>query len=568
MTPKQITPKQITPDFHVTGQMDRAGLAAAAAAGFRAVICTRPDDEEPDQMAAGEVRSLAEALGMVFGHVPVTPGTYGEEDVASMRALLDRLPGPVLGYCRSGTRAASLWALAEAGRRGAGEILALTTAAGIDVSGLRARLAAQAAAERDVASRIYDVVIVGGGAAGIATASSLLKRRSSLDIAIVEPAEFHYYQPGWTMVGAGVFQPETTRHRMADVMPARVTWIRQAAAGFMPEAKEVALADGSSVRYRVLVAAPGLRLAWDAISGLPEALGRNGVTSNYRFDLAPYTYRLAGSVKPGRALFTQPAMPIKCAGAPQKAMYLSCDIWREAGLLPRMEVEFHNAGGVLFGVPTYVPALMEYVERYGIDLRFGSSLVAVDGDARVATFERKNADGGIERVERSFEMLHAVPPQRPLEFVAASPLAGADGWIDVDPATLRHVRYPDVFALGDATSTPNAKTAAAARKQAPVVAVNVLAALEERAPVAQYNGYGSCPLTVERGKIVLAEFGYGGALLPTFPKWMLDGTRPTRRAWFLKDRMLPPIYWHAMLKGREWLCGPDLIPVPGRNEAA
>ncbi|GLK73193.1 TIGR01244 family phosphatase [Ancylobacter dichloromethanicus] len=564
-----MTSKQIVPEFHVSGPLDDASLAQAAASGFRAIICARPDGEEPGQLPASEIATLAEALGMAFVHIPVTPGTYADADVATMRTMLDRLPGPVLGYCRSGTRAATLWALAEADRRGPDDILALTSAAGCDLSGQRARLAARAAASRiggAGTAKIYDVVIVGGGAAGIATASSLLKRRPSLDIAIVEPAECHYYQPGWTMVGAGVFQPETTRVPMGAVMPDAVTWIRQAAAGFLPEAKEVALADGSCLRYRVLVAAPGLRLAWEAIPGLPEALGHNGVTSNYRFDLAPYTFRLASTVKSGRALFTQPAMPIKCAGAPQKAMYLSCDIWRGAGVLPRMQVEFHNAGGVLFGVPAYVPALMDYVKRYGIDLNFGSTLVAVDGGAQVATFERKGADGATERVERAFDMLHAVPPQKPLDAVAASPLAGAGGWIEVDPATLRHARHPDVFALGDAASTPNAKTAAAARKQAPVVAVNVLAALEGKAPAAQYDGYGSCPLTVERGKIVLAEFGYGGALLPTFPRWLLDGTRPTRLAWFLKDRMLPPIYWHAMLKGREWLCEPQPI-VPDREAA-
>lgn len=561
-----MTPKQIVSDFHVSGPLDTQGLAALAAAGFRSVICTRPDGEEPGQLPAAEVATLAEALGMAFVHIPVTPGTFIDDDVATMRTMLDRLPGPVLGYCRTGTRAAILWALAEADRRSPDEILALTSAAGIDVTAQRARLVARTGTPRPGAPKTYDVVIIGGGAAGIATASSLLKRRPSLDIAIVEPAECHYYQPGWTMVGAGVFQPDTTRVPMGAVMPDRVTWIRQAAAGFAPDAKEVMLADGACVRYRVLVAAPGLRLAWEAIPGLPEALGRNGVTSNYRFDLAPYTFRLASTVKAGRALFTQPAMPIKCAGAPQKAMYLSCDIWRDAGVLPRMNVEFHNAGGVLFGVPAYVPALMEYVERYGIDLNFGSTLVAVDGDAQVATFERKGADGGMERVERPFDMLHAVPPQRPLDVVAASPLAGAGGWIEVDPATLRHARHPDVFALGDATNTPNAKTAAAARKQAPVVAVNVLAALDGKAPAAQYDGYGSCPLTVERGKIVLAEFGYGGALLPTFPRWVLDGTRPTRLAWFLKDRMLPPIYWHAMLKGREWLCQPQ--PVVPSKEAA
>ena len=561
-----MTPKQIVPEFHVSGQMDKAALAEAAGAGYRAIICARPDGEEPGQLAASEVATLAEAIGMAFVHIPVTPGTYADADVAAMRTTLDRLPGPVLGYCRTGTRAATLWALAQVAHRSPEEILALGSAAGVDLSGQRARLAALEKGTRTGMAQTYDVVIVGGGAAGIATASSLLKRRSSLSIAIIEPAECHFYQPGWTMVGAGVFKPDTTRVPMGAVMPDAVTWIRQAAAGFLPEAREVALADGSSVRYRVLVAAPGLRLAWEAIPGLVEALGRNGVTSNYRFDLAPYTFRLASTVKAGRALFTQPAMPIKCAGAPQKAMYLSCDIWRQAGILPHMEVEFHNAGGVLFGVPAYVPALMEYVKRYGIDLNFGSTLVGVDGEAQVATFESRGSDGATARVERPFDMLHAVPPQKPLDVVAASPLAGTGGWIEVDPATLRHVRHPDVFALGDATNTPNAKTAAAARKQAPVVAVNVLAALEGKPPAAQYDGYGSCPLTVERGRIVLAEFGYGGALLPTFPRWILDGTRPTRLAWFLKDRMLPPIYWHAMLKGREWLCQPQ--PVVPLKEAA
>ncbi|MCS0495813.1 bifunctional protein tyrosine phosphatase family protein/NAD(P)/FAD-dependent oxidoreductase [Ancylobacter sp. MQZ15Z-1] len=566
-----MAPRQITPDVSVTNQMDGAALARAASAGYRTIVCARPDGEEPGQPDAAEMALLADALGMAFVHIPVAPGAFDDEAVAQMRAVLDKLPSPILGYCRSGMRAATLWALAEAGHRPFEDILGLAGRAGFDLSAQRPRLA-PAPTETDPGSapapRVHDVVIVGGGAAGIATASSLLKRRPSLDIAIVEPATCHYYQPGWTMVGAGIFKPETTRHPMAEVMPAGVTWIRQAAAGFAPQMREVMLADGASVRYRALVVAPGLRLAWDAIPGLSETLGENGVTSNYRYDLAPYTYRLASDMRPGRALFTQPAMPIKCAGAPQKAMYLCCDIWREAGILPRMEVEFHNAGGVLFGVPTYVPALMDYVERYGIDLNFGSTLVAVDGPARIATFERKGADGRPERVERTFDMLHAVPPQTPLDVIAASPLAGPGGWIEVDPATLRHVRHEDVFALGDATDTPNAKTAAAARKQAPVVAVNVLAALDGKAPAAQYNGYGSCPLTVERGRIVLAEFGYGGALLPTFPKWMLDGTRPTRRAWFLKDRMLPPIYWYAMLRGREWLCAPEPIAAPPESGPA
>ncbi|OZA94431.1 MAG: pyridine nucleotide-disulfide oxidoreductase [Erythrobacter sp. 34-65-8] len=400
-------------------------------------------------------------------------------------------------------------------------------------------------------ARHHDIVIVGGGAAGIATASSLLRRRPSLDIAVIEPSEDHFYQPGWTMVGAGVFQAPVTRRAMASVMPKAVTWVRQAAATFQPDHNHVTLADGATLTYRVLIVAPGIRLAWEKIAGLEETLGSNGVTSNYRYDLAPYTWELVQGLKSGRAIFSQPPMPIKCAGAPQKAMYLSCDAWEEAGVLGNIDVEFRNAGAVLFGVADYVPALMEYVERYGIQLKLGSNLVAVDGPSRTATFA--TAEG---EVQRPFDMLHVVPPQVAPQFVADSPLAAESGFVDVDQFTLQHVRYPNVFGAGDAGSMPNAKTAAAARKQAPLVAVNALAVLDGKAPPIDYDGYGSCPLTVERGKIILAEFGYGGKLLPSFPEWLIDGTRPARLSWLLKSEVLPWVYWNGMLKGHEWLVRP------------
>ena len=258
----------------------------------------------------------------------------------------------------------------------------------------------------------------------------------------------------------------------------------------------------------------------------------------------------------GRALFTQPPMPIKCAGAPQKALYLSADHWLRHGRLKDIEVGFYNAGAVLFGVAAYVPALMEYVERYHAALNFGHNLTRIDGPAKTAWFTRSAADGSKDTVETHFDMIHVCPPQTAPDFVRASPLADAAGWLEVDQATLRHKRFEKIYGLGDVTSTPNAKTAAAARKQAPVVAQNLLADLGLAPAHVSYDGYGSCPLTVERGKIVLAEFLYGGKVAPTFPKFFIDGTRPSRAAWWLKERILPPVYWRAMLKGREWFAGP------------
>jgi len=400
----------------------------------------------------------------------------------------------------------------------------------------------------------HDVVIVGGGAAGIATAASMLKRRPSLDIAIVEPAEYHYYQPGWTMVGAGVFEAPVTRRPMASVMPKQARWIHQAAATFQPEQNRLTLADGSMLDYKLLIVAPGIRLAWEKIAGLEATLGKNGVTSNYRYDLAPYTWKLVQSLKGGRAIFSQPPMPIKCAGAPQKAMYLSCDAWLDRGVLDDIDVEFRNAGGVLFGVKEYLPALMEYVEKYGIELKLGQTLVSVNGAAKSAVFKTERGEETVE-----FDMLHVVPPQVAPQFVAESPLANAEsGYVDVDKFSMQHVRYPNVFGMGDAGSMPNAKTAAAARKQAPIVAVNALAVLDGKPPCCDYDGYGSCPLTVERGKVILAEFGYDGKLLPSFPEWLIDGTRPRKLSWLLKSEILPWVYWNGMLKGHEWMVKPQV----------
>jgi sulfide:quinone oxidoreductase len=198
-----------------------------------------------------------------------------------------------------------------------------------------------------------------------------------------------------------------------------------------------------------------------------------------------------------------------------------------------------------------------------VALHFGSTLVAVDGVGKLATFKEKTADGVEIMVTRSFEMLHVTPPQSAAECISSSPLADSAGWIDVDHATLRHKRFANVFGLGDACSAPNAKTAAAARKQAPIVAVNLLAAMAGKAPVAAYNGYGSCPLTVERGRIVLAEFGYGGKLLPTFPQWLNKGERATRLAWVLKKDILPEVYWNYMLKGRETFAEPEEVTANG-----
>ncbi|MFC0132547.1 TIGR01244 family phosphatase [Massilia eurypsychrophila] len=548
----------LAPGLSVSGQIMPDQMVAIREAGFRAIICNRPDGEGGDQPLFAEIERAAQAWGIEPHYLPAESGKVTDQQGAAFGELLASVPKPVLAFCRTGMRSTTMWALSQAGREPLPQIVDAAKKAGFDMKGVMRRIANHGRTPVDVAEVSHAVVIIGGGAAGIATAASLLARQPGLDIAIIDPADVHYYQPGWTLVGCGVFDGAATAHTMASTIPRGVHWIKAAVAAFEPDSNAVILDGCRVVKYEQLVVCPGLKLDWRAIEGLSETLGRNGVTSNYLYHLAPYTWELVRNLRAGRAIFTQPPMPIKCAGAPQKAMYLSADHWKRSGVLDRVKIDFCSAGAVLFGVAAYVPALMEYIDAYGIDLNFGYTLTGVDGPARTATFTRRDPDGSEHVVTRQFDLLHVVPPQVAPDFIRVSPLADAAGWIDVDPATLRHKTWANIHALGDAANTSNAKTAAAARKQAPVVAHNVLAALSNATGRARYDGYGSCPLTVERGKIVLAEFTYGGKLAPSFPAWLIDGTRPSRLAWFLKERILPPLYWKAMLKGREWMARPEL----------
>jgi len=555
--------RPLSPFISVSPQITASDVGVAASMGYKSIICNRPDKESPDQPATDDILQAAESHGMEFRYMPVISGKVTDDNATEFRDALQQMQGPVLAFCRTGTRCATLWALSEAAHLDVDAILQATGHAGYDLAAQRDRLTAvrqqRSGAAPKVAGKRHEVVIVGGGAGGQAVAASLLKRQPDLDIAIVEPRSEHYYQPGWTLVGGGVFKRSDTARHMAEVMPDKARWYNAAAASFQPDHQQVTLEDGEVLQYRVLIVSPGLSLNWDAIPGLSDTLGKNGVTSNYKFDLAPYTWELVQNTRKGKALFTQPPMPIKCAGAPQKAMYLSCDAWNRSGVLNNIDVEFCNAGGALFGVADYVPALMEYINKYGIQLNFMHNLAQVDGSSKTAVFNVTDGEGNVTQVEKQFDMMHVCPPQVSPKFIAESPLADAGGWIDVNPETLQHRKYGDIFGLGDGGNTPNAKTAAAVRKQAPTVAENVLMVLNGEAPRAVYDGYGSCPLTVERGKIVLAEFAYGGKVQPTFPQWLLKGTEATRLAWLLKEKALPWIYWNGMLKGHEWLAEPNIL---------
>ncbi|MFK7864136.1 MAG: TIGR01244 family sulfur transferase [Pseudohongiellaceae bacterium] len=526
------------------------------------LVCNRPDGEAESQIKFEIIEAEAKAQGLTVSFLPFKSGHLTTDIVDQFSAMIKE-GKKTHAYCRTGNRCFNLHAasLASMGTPKS-EIISAAQAIGIDVSASIKPYFGDSESEKSVigdtkseAKPSYEVLIIGGGSGGIALASSLLKRDSDLRIAIVDPAEKHYYQPGWTMVGGGVFDASSTCKELKDLIPRSVTWIKKSVISFDPAQNEISVEDGSVIHYQQLVVCPGLALNWEGVKGLKETLGSNGVTSNYDYKLAPYTWELVKGLKNGKAIFTQPPMPIKCAGAPQKALYLSCDHWLRTNVLQNLDVDFFNAGPVLFGVSDYVPALQSYIDKYSANVHYSQNLVEVDGANKTATF--KDAEGNLS--VQNFDMLHVCPPQQSPKFVADSALADQSGWLDVDQYTLRHTKFDNVWGLGDVMNTPNAKTMAAVRKQVPVVAQNICDVMAKAEPSKGYDGYGSCPLTVERGKIVLAEFGYGGKLLPSFPAWLLQGKKPTKAAWILKASMLPWIYWQAMLKGREWLAKPKSL---------
>lgn len=393
----------------------------------------------------------------------------------------------------------------------------------------------------------HQILIVGGGTAGIAVAARLL-RRGYTDVAVIEPSSKHYYQPLWTLVGGGQAKAATTERLESSVMPRGATWIKKTATAVDPENNMLTCADGATYRYDVLVVCPGIQLNWHRTEGLTEALDTDGVSSNYRFDLAPRTWDLIRNTRSGTAVFMMPFGPIKCAGAPQKIAYLACDHWRREGVLNDIDVHLVVPTPRIFGVPPIADNLDKVIADYGINLHTNSEITSIDTHGRKVAVTSVG-DGGTDAT-LPYELLHAVPRQSAPDWIKSSPLSTGDenGYVDIDKHTMQHVRWPNIFSLGDAGSSPNSKTGAAIRKQAPVVTDNVDSFVKGRPLQAEYHGYAACPITTSSRAMLLAEFDYSMQMTPSLP--LIDSAKPHWAYWYLKKYGLPFMYWNLILKGR------------------
>lgn len=425
-----------------------------------------------------------------------------------------------------------------------------------------------------------NIVIIGGGTGGIMSAAQLIKKRN-VKVTLIEPSEVHYYQPAWTLVGADTYQFDKTKRKMAEVMPPGVNWLKAYATKIYPDKNQVEITDNKRIDYDYLIVSPGIRIANELVEGLPEAIDKGVVCSNYTDP--KHTAKVLRNFKGGTALFTQPATPIKCGGAPQKIMYLAEEFFKKSNVRHKTKVVFATPGSVIFGVKPIAKTLMEVIKRKDINVRYHHKLVKVDGENKIAWFEvTKDLSAGgctimedktvkidddsinfnnkdIEVVQKDnlfgihFDMLHLAPPQAAPDLIKNSGLSNDGGWLDVDKGTLQHTMYPTIFGIGDCTSLPTAKTGAAIRKQVPIVVENISRLIDGNALSDKvYNGYSSCPLVTGYGKMVLAEFDYDNNFTPD-PKLkqmlIFDSSKEHRRLWWLKKYILPYLYWRKMLKG-------------------
>lgn len=396
------------------------------------------------------------------------------------------------------------------------------------------------------------ITIVGSGTAGLTVAAQLMRKEPHLhgDITIIDPSENHYFQPEFTLVGAGESKLEDTVRKQETLIPKGVNWVQESVVEFFPEENYLTTDNETKVNYEYLVVAGGIQLDWDKVKGLEETIGKNGVCSNFSPKYVESTWDNVRNFKGGKAIVTQPSTPIKCPGAPKKVLYLVDDYFKKTSIRHKSEVELVTGLDRLCPVDYYNPGLVELTKEKGIAVTELMDLIEIDGPNKKATFKSVEHD---ETITRDFDMIHVTPFMSSPDFIANSPIADEAGWVDVNEYTLRHNKYENVFSAGDCSSLPTGQTGAAIRGQAPVLVDNLLAAIHNKEMNSKYDGYSACPYVTSYNTVIMAEFVYGDesniyGYKPTesFP---FDQRKESKSMYLLNKHLMPMMYWNGMLRG-------------------
>ena len=388
----------------------------------------------------------------------------------------------------------------------------------------------------------YQVVILGGGSGGISTASRLIKAGIK-DILIIDHADYHAYQPAWPLVGSGAEKKENSRKKMKKVIPHGADFLQQKVTAIQAVERIIRLDNNEQINYEYLVVALGLQLDFEKIEGLPATLGKNNVCTNYLYDYADYTYASLKKVIAGNVIVTKPSTPIKGGVAPENSLFTFDEFFKNKKK-DRPTLILKSALDSLFPVEKYRREIEKQIEKKGISYDLQHELIAVNGPEKTATFKNLATS---EIYSLPFEMLLVTPPMSAPDVIKQSTLSDEEGWLDVNKHTLQHVRHQNVFGLGDCTNLPTVKMGAAVRKQAPVLAQNLIAQIKGKPLKGYYNGMTACPIATEYGQAIMAEFGYDLKPKESLP---LDQSKTNPLLYQIKKRGIPLMYWQGMLKGR------------------
>lgn len=436
----------------------------------------------------------------------------------------------------------------------------------------------QAAEGSSKSDKKAKILVVGGGAGGIMALARLHSALPNAEITIIAPNEIHLYQPGQIFIAAGLYTMDDIVKDNKDFIPDDVNWIIDEVASFDPDNNKVTTRAGDEVLYDFMVVATGMEYHYDWIKGLTEDdIGKNGISSVYLSDLEKGTARggeatwewfnelkeAAASGKKPTAIYTSPNTSIKCGGAPQKILFLSADHLKKDDL--GANFIFATNSGKLFKYPGIAAALEKVQKGYDtVTNKFNHNLVAIDVANKVATFEetyevKGDYDEDLEEydmidkqrmVDMKYDFIHIVPPMGPSQALIDASLGWlkgtAKGWLEVDPYSMQHRRYKNIFGIGDVCGIPICRTGGSARHQGPVVVANLVSALEGKPLKEKFDGYTVCPIKTEYGKIMMAEFNYDG-YAPTIP--FLNPEEPRWFWWVFDLYQLKPMYWYLMLRG-------------------
>lgn len=396
------------------------------------------------------------------------------------------------------------------------------------------------------------LLVVGGGSGGCTIANKFARRLGKDNVIVLEPSEVHYYQPLFTLIGGGIKRLADCRKQEQSLLPSKAIWLKDVAESIDPRSMSVKTKKGDTINYEYIVIAVGLKNDYNKVPGLQEALDDedSGVSTIYSPDYCEKTWSDLKKFKGGEAIFTYPSGAIKCPGAPQKIAYLADAFFRKTNIRSKSKITFNTNLPVIFGVKKYADALQKVVEKKDIKVNYTTLLKEIKHDKKEAVFVHNN-----QETTFGYDVLHVTPPMSTPDFLTKSgELVDESGYLDVDMYTLQHNKYPNVYGIGDCTSTPNSKTAAAIAKQSYVVERNLLSTMKTQCAQKKYDGYGACPLVTGYHSCIIAEFTYGGVPRETLP---INQANENILAFYMKKDLFPFLYWHFMLRG--YYHGPELI---------